>query len=106
MRLLILILIAGYFLSGCAEDDVNSLDQGLFACDTAPEGIDDLQTGDDPFDLAAFTGHPYTMDGAIRVYEFSQMNTDTTDWCYYYSIDVSTSVVTTSGFQVQNVRSE
>lgn len=89
MKHLIPILLL--LLSGCAKDD--SVDLASFSCSSPPANIENVATGQNmSLHPDIFLGAPYTMDDGnptVRVYEFSEMNPDTKDWCYYYSIDVS-----------------
>ena len=82
----LLILLPLVFLIGCAKDD-----NQVYQCGSEPIGLSDLEVGLSVSNNPAFKDHPFSIvdEGTcFREYEFSELNTDTQDWCYYYSVNV------------------
>ena len=89
MKLLILITITLYFLSGCAEDDK----EDAFSCSAPPSDIVEAQVGNYRDDFPSMQREPdsvYLAEPYCReTYNFRQYNKNDGGWCYYYQIDVS-----------------
>ena len=115
MKKALCLLIIGALLIGCGKDGTNGVDDSIntidvsFKCDNKEDYLNTLSIGDiidgdyqtitdaEQQVLYSVTPSIYTSGSYYNAdYTVCQYNTDTHEWCYYYSIDVDKNFKITS----------